>query len=139
MLVPAAAAEVEELMMVALVLVGVVVEVAVLVVLVEEVIGVLEGSFACNNGRIFPYRRSTCGACVSRVCFDITMVVVFWRVSAVGGSVGDLGGPFSMKLPPSARDSAARTMSKTFSGVLFARALTRAWESAFGAATLLNV
>lgn len=47
-------------MMVALVLVGVVVVVvALLVVLVEEVIEVLEGSFACNKGRIFPYRRST--------------------------------------------------------------------------------
>lgn len=56
----AGTAEVEELMMVALVLEGVVVVVvAVLVVLVEEVIEVLEGSLACNKGRIFPYRRST--------------------------------------------------------------------------------
>lgn len=39
----------------------VVVAVAVLVVLVEVVIGGLGGSFACNKGRIFPYRRSTYG------------------------------------------------------------------------------
>lgn len=56
-----------------------------------------------------------CGCCcccesmVFSVCFDITMVVVFWSVS--WWSTGDLGGMTS----PKASDSAARTMSSTWS------------------------
>lgn len=49
-----------------------------------------------------------CESIVFNVCFDITIVVVFWRDS--WWSTGDLGGRTS----PNANDSAALTMSSTW-------------------------
>lgn len=89
-LVPADVADAEDevVELVAVVVVVVVVEVvvAVLVVLVEVVIGGLGGSFACNKGRIFPYRRSTYGYTNGVVGDGFTrtlvLVVYFFRGEA---------------------------------------------------------
>lgn len=87
-LVPADVADAEDevVELVAVVVVVVEVVVAVLVVLVEVVIGGLGGSFACNKGRIFPYRRSTYGYTNGVVGdgFTRTLVLVVYFFS--GGS-----------------------------------------------------